>query len=124
MKTVDISGFGGGYEDVCQQMLRNGIEWLKAHPDFKGVMKTFKNVTGLAIPENDDAKALEAAMMAGISDATGAMHHAVSSHLYYIAKHGYEGWIKMAEEKIPDRIYEWDGTPKSCPAGPMPSLND
>ena len=24
----EISGFGGGYEDVCQQMLHNGVKFL------------------------------------------------------------------------------------------------
>ena len=30
----EISGFGGGYEQTCRNMLIAAVEWLDAHPDF------------------------------------------------------------------------------------------
>lgn len=99
MKTLDISGFGGSYEAGCQKMLLNGLNWLNEHPnfDFK-VYKTNPQVFGLCIGEDETAEALDKAVCEGV-DPSGAMHHAVISHLAYIHKHGYEGWLTEAEKQ-------------------------
>ncbi len=91
----EISGFGGSYEADCQQMLHNGVTFLsnKEGVDFK--IFTIKNVYGICDIRGDDAKDIEAAVMDGIDDATGAMHQAVMSRLHYINKHG---WEKYCEE--------------------------
>lgn len=92
----EISGFGGGYEKVCQDMLENGCLWLEQNPQNKDLnAKGLEGVYGIFIPESADAKALEKAVMNGIDDCTGAMHHAVMSRLFYIAKNG---WDKYCEE--------------------------
>lgn len=98
MKTVDISGFGGGYEAGCQKMLLNGLKYLKEHPifDFE-VYKTNPQVFGLCIGEGESSEALDKAINDGV-EPSGAMHHAVISHLAYIHKHGYEGWLEKARK--------------------------
>lgn len=95
----EISGFGGGYESCCQDMLEAGVKWLNEHtngrePDLKG--HGFKNVYGIFVSDSDDAKALErAALDAAKGEATGAMHHTVMQRLFFIAKNG---WDKYCEE--------------------------
>jgi hypothetical protein len=87
----EISGFGGGYEECCQDMLEAGVRWLQEHPQPKLEGQTLKNVYGIFDATSDDAKALEAAVLEGAKgEATGAMHHAVMSRLFWIAKHGWD----------------------------------
>lgn len=110
MKTIDISGMGGGYEATCQKMLWNGIRYLEgggAKDDIR--ISSFKNVVGVAICESDAAKALEKAMMEGVDDCTGAMHQCVIGHLLFIAKNGRDAW-QAAFNGQPDRFYEIDQT--------------
>lgn len=92
----EISGFGGGYEKACQDMLEAGATWLldrsaKAHLD----MKASPQIFGILIPESDDAKALSKVITGAVEDCTGAMHHAVMLRLGYIAANG---WDKYCEE--------------------------
>jgi hypothetical protein len=93
----EISGFGGGYEDCCQRMLEAGVKWLDEHAKPNLQAHGLKNVYGIFVTDSDDAKALEEAVMAAVKGegATGAMHHAVMSRLFYIAKNG---WDKYCEE--------------------------
>lgn len=99
MKTIDISGFGGGYEAGCQKMLLNGLRFLNEHPDFDfKVYKSYRNVTGLCIGEGKSAEELDKAVCDGV-DPSGAMHHAVISHLSFIHSHGYDGWINEARKQ-------------------------
>ena len=90
----EISGFGGGYETLCQDMLEAGCKWIaaNANADLKG--HSFKGVYGMMVADSDDAKAMEAAMMAADTgkDCTGAMHHAVMSRLFYIARNGWDAY--------------------------------
>ena len=93
----EISGFGGGYEKCCQDMLEAGVLWMTGQdkaPDLHG--HTFKNIYGLFKADSDDAKAMEKVVLdAAGGDATGAMHHAVMSRLFYINQHG---WDRYCEE--------------------------
>lgn len=99
METIDISGFGGSYEAGCQKMLLNGLKFLKEHHDFDfRVYKTNPQVFGLCIGEGESAEALDKAVCEGV-EPSGAMHHAVISHLAYIHKHGYDGWITKARKQ-------------------------
>lgn len=86
----EISGFGGGYEACCQDMLEAGVKWLAAHPNADLQGRTLKNVYGIFDATSDDAKALEkAATDAAKGEATGAMHHAVMDRLFWIAGHSW-----------------------------------
>lgn len=86
----EISGFGGGYEAVCQQMLHNGVSFLANRSGADVKVLESPQIYGIVKMEGDDAEALELAVMAGIDDATGAMHHAVMSRLAYINKNGWD----------------------------------
>lgn len=99
----EISGFGGDYEETCQEMLEAGVTWLKEQsekPKLEG--HSFKNVFGIIIADSDDAKALEKAMLDPVLQfgPSGAMHHAILSRLFWIAEHG---WDAYCEEVIKQR---------------------
>jgi hypothetical protein len=94
----EMSGFGGGYEDACRNMLYSGLAWLDNQdpsPDLKG--SEYKGVTGIFNVESPDAKALEDAVLEGEPGCSGAMHHAAMSACFYIAKNG---WNKYVEAMI------------------------
>lgn len=97
-KMHQISGFGGGYEDVCRQMVIKGVEWLEKHPKANLSVKTYKNVYGLTDAQSQDAKDLEKAFLEGNDDVTGAMVQAVWGHLYFIKKNGWNKYIKEMEK--------------------------
>jgi len=101
MKTIDISGFGGGYEATCQAMLIAGMKWLKEHPDFtfEGY-KTYRGIYGVMTPPDTKlAKELDDVLLkAALNDMTGAQHQAVISYLFYIQAHGYEQWLEDAKK--------------------------
>lgn len=108
MKTIDITGFGGGYEATCQRMLLAGIGYLVTQPDFDWAgYQSYQNVYGLVSSKNTDAKDLDKVLSAAaLNDMTGAMHQAVISHLRYIHQHGYDSWLAEASKDDPDRVYE------------------
>ena len=109
-QTVDISGFGGGYEDMCQRMLWRGVEYLnEVQPpvDMWNNAKQYENVTGIMMVEGDDLKNLEKAILFDSEDCTGAMHQAVMNHLAFIHKHSIDEWLAKFHN---DRKYEWTGS--------------
>jgi len=87
----EISGFGGGYEAACRDMVYAGLVWLDAHPGADLKASTYRNIFGILNADSDDAKALEKAVMAACPDCSGAMHQAAMSALMFIAK---QGWTK------------------------------
>jgi len=107
MKTLDISGFGGSYEEGCQRILWFGLEWIKDKPlDVWEDTYSYRNVTGLLITGtklDGLEKILSEDKFLNEGGMTGAMHHASFSHLYYIHKNGYKAWLKRGGE---DRIIE------------------
>lgn len=86
----EISGFGGGYEEMCQRMLDAGLRWLDEHPDSDPQFGGFKGVFGLITETNDDARALNEAVLAVCRDCTGAMHQAVIQRCLYVKANGWE----------------------------------
>lgn len=113
MKTVELSGFGGGYEDMCQRMLWRGVAYLaemKPPLDIWKGVSSYDGVYGLLMTKGDGIKALEAAIILPGDDVTGAMHQCVMGHLRYIHEHGTEGWMAhMLEYPSPDKVFEWSG---------------
>ena len=96
-----ISGFGGNYEDVCQQMLHNGVLFLGRRSAADVKVLESPQIFGVVQLEGDDAQALEDAVMDGIEDATGAMHHSVMSRLAWINKNGWDAYcdeLRKSEE--------------------------
>ena len=92
----EISGFGGGYEKTCRDMLLAGLRWLDENPNAE---PKFKGVYGLISDDNEDAKALSYAITAVCDACTGAMHQAVVSHCLYIRKNGWDDYVKRMTER-------------------------
>lgn len=89
-----ISGFGGGYEATCQNMVIAGLEWFdknqNADPKFKG----WKDIVGVIDEDNEDAKALSKIVIdAAGGDCTGAMHQFTISHILWIHNHSWEEYV-------------------------------
>lgn len=107
IETFDITGFGGGYEATCQQMLWNAVRFI-SEGDRNISSKQSPQIYGIAINEGEDGKAFDDAMMDGIEGATGAMHHCATNHALYIQKNGYLKWfqeLKAAREKDGEKPY-------------------
>jgi hypothetical protein len=75
----EISGFGGGYENACRDMVYAGLAWLATRPS-----------ADLSSSKTDDAKALERVILAAVPDCSGAMHGATMNAIAFIAKHGWD----------------------------------
>jgi hypothetical protein len=95
-KCREISGFGGGYEKCCQNMVIAAMEWLESHKEANSTFDQFQNITGLTTNENEDMKAMQSAMNKAIGDeATGLMMQFCTNHALYAHKNG---WVKYIEE--------------------------
>jgi hypothetical protein len=103
----EISGFGGGYEDCCRAMLAAGLKWLDEHPTADPRFHGYKNVYGLCMEDNEDAKSLSRAICdcepAREEGATGAMHQAVVSHVMFIKAKGWESYVEQMRARERDR---------------------
>jgi hypothetical protein len=115
MKTWDLSGLGGGYEEMCQRMLWRGVAYLgevKPSVDMWEQAKAFSGVYGLLMTDGSDLRGLEDAIIRPGDDATGAMHHCVMGHLSFIHQNGIEKWHEELAKARPDEgptEYVWDG---------------
>ena len=110
-ETVEISGFGGGYEDQCQRMLWRGVAHLaeiKPPLEMWDHAKQYRNITGIMITDGADLKALEASCIHEGDDVTGAMHQAVMSHLAHIHRHTVSEWLAHLKERGRE-IITWEG---------------
>lgn len=95
----EISGFGGGYEKRCQDMLDAGVRWLegRGNADLKG--HGYQNVFGIFEADSNDAKQLEEVILAAAGgDATGAMHQTVMQRLFFISKNGWDKYCAELRE--------------------------
>lgn len=97
----EISGMGGGYEQVCRNMVIAGIEWADAKGDADPQYKEYENIYGITTGENADAKELQSAMFkAADNDCTGAMMQAAMSHVMFVLKNGWDKYVaEMAKKK-------------------------
>lgn len=96
----EISGFGGGYEATCQQMLHQGVTWLMENVERRDLKaRGFKDVYGILEANSDDAKALEDAIMKDHDDVTGAMHQTVMQRCFYIAANGWDDYCTKLRER-------------------------
>ncbi len=99
----EISGFGGAYEEACQNMLEAGTQWMDEHPAAKVVFSTFQGVTGLITDESDDAKALEKVMADAVGgDCTGAMMHTLMLRVLFIKAQGWDTYCQRLREETDD----------------------
>jgi hypothetical protein len=102
---TEISGFGGGYEQCCRNMVIAGLNWLDENPEAKPEFRGYKNIYGVIHEDNEDAKNLSNAVIAGAGKegASGAMHQATISACLYIKTHGWPAYVKL---KTHPRGYE------------------
>jgi hypothetical protein len=111
----EISGFGGGYEAVCRSMVLAGIAWVEEHPEADPHFSGFKDVYGILMEDNADAKAMVEAMMAapvylnGVliqktarEDCTGAMHQASCSHVMAFKRLGWDAYCEQLRQRERD----------------------
>jgi hypothetical protein len=95
----EISGFGGGYESACQDMLNAGVQWLDKHPDKRDLKgHGYKNIVGIFEPDSDDAKALSKVVANAAEGCSGAMHETVMQRLFFIAKNGWDEYCRELRE--------------------------
>lgn len=99
----EISGFGGGYEQTCRNMLAAGLEWLDSNPKAEPQFSGFKGVYGILNEDNADAKALGKTIVeASGNDCTGAMRQAVLSHCMFIRKNGWDRYCEEMRKREPE----------------------
>lgn len=92
---AEISGFGGGYEKACQDMLQAGWEWMCQNREKGLAGNTYKNVYGIFKPGNQATEELSKTIVAASGgDCSGAMHQAVMGHLMYINTNGLDKWME------------------------------
>jgi len=89
----EISGFGGGYEKACRDMVVAGLKWLDAHPTAEPKFHGYKDVYGICMEDNQDAKDLSSAMVKAADDCTGAMHQATVSRVLWIRRNGWDKYV-------------------------------
>lgn len=77
--TVNISGFGGEYEEECQKMLKAGMDVLEGLP--------------FDIDNGSFMDIIEEVLLDTSPDCTGAMMGATKGHIWYIYNHSYEEWL-------------------------------
>ena len=106
IKTWNISGMGGGYENACQKMLWAGVKYMDTVRNAQDIMKgrkTYKNIYGIVdmSPLFDECK--KVMLKAVNNDFTGAMMQCVTGHLKYIVENGYDEWFATL---LSDRDFE------------------
>ena len=103
--TFDLSGMGGGYEEMCQKMLWRGVkhlETIKPSVEMWQGATEYKNIYGIMITDGVELKALESSMLPpDDNDCSGAMHQCVMGHLRFIHRNGL---IKWEEGLRPHRL--------------------
>jgi len=114
MKTVDVSGMGGSYENACQMMLWRGVEYLENQtPEWLSELKLkeYKDIHGIITAKTAQAKALIDHIVKDVNP-SGAQVQCIIGHLCFIAGRGVAEWLGEFEEA---RCYNWDGTVGGCP---------
>ena|ERR1035437_10882903 len=96
----EISGFGGGYEKACRNMVVAGLEWLDEHPNADISYKEYKNIYGLTAEETDDCKEMEKAMLTVNDGCSGAQMQACKGHITYIKKNGWDKYIEEMKVRL------------------------
>ena len=97
----EISGFGGGYETGCRDMVVAGLEWLDNNPKANPTFDQYKNIYGLTTNENKDMEKMQDVMLKVCDGCSGAMMQATTNHVLHIKKVGWDKYIKeMTAEAI------------------------
>jgi len=101
-----ISGFGGGYEDTCQNMVAAGVKWCIDNPDKAKALsvKEYTNIYGICDVEGAYAKEFDGVLMEAChNDCTGAMHQASVNHIFWVFSHSIEEYRAEVEKRVNSR---------------------
>ena len=99
----EISGFGGGYEKCCQDMLEAGVKWLEADESRKRDLVRVTTVYN--DPYNSKIVGELKKVILSVDSAPMAsvfMCYTVMTRLVYIAANG---WDKYVEHLIAHRVF-------------------
>lgn len=100
----EISGFGGGYEQCCQDMLEAGVTWVVNHPQADLRVMTLANVYGVHRSDTEETQELEEVVAAAAKgEATGAMVQAVMMSLMIIHQEGWSRYCAKRRQVVRDR---------------------
>lgn len=90
---------GGYYERTCRQMIIAGAEWLERHPIADSSYSELENAYETLQDVMSEAS--------GTFGCTGAMMQACLSHVLFIQKNGWDGYVaKMTESKEAEEVVE------------------
>lgn len=97
-----ITGFGGMYEQVVRKMTVTGVKFFRDHGKVEPKYHTFRNITGILVPDNEITEQCQNAMQAVCGDfgCTGYMMQCATQHAVCIYQ---EGWQKYADEMFKHR---------------------
>jgi hypothetical protein len=102
----EISGFGGSYEEACQNMVRGGIRYAQENDvDFETLasqLKSCRAIFGVVDFDGEEARGFEDAIVEASGDpegVTGAMVHAATSHSMFILANGWDAYVEKKIEK-------------------------
>jgi len=91
---IEISGFGGSYEQACRNMLKAALDWMDTHPDSNPRFRVVVGVPGLIFDENKDALLLEQVIEAASGgDCTGVMSQIIMCSSIWIAQNGWDKYV-------------------------------
>ena len=98
----EISGFGGGYEQACRDMVVAGVKWLREHPNADLKARRVEGVYPDIMCASKDFEEFQNALAAACEGATGAMVCATTKHVFYIHKNGWEKYCEKMSKTPED----------------------
>ena len=102
-----------GYEWGCQVIVARSLRWMREHAVESEFPKhtEFRDITGIAIPENEAAKKMEDYILQHEKlhefGVTGAMMQYSIRHAKYRFFHGDDKYFDQFRDK-PDKIFDFD----------------
>lgn len=96
----EVTGIGGEYERVTRRMVKAGMVWWDGHPGANPRFSAGGPVFNAVWAENDDARALEAAVTrgAGPGGCSGAMVNMAIRSCLAIRAQGWEAYLAALRE--------------------------
>lgn len=102
----EISGFGGGYEEMCRNMVIAGMKHLDENHGSNPTMDQYTHIFGITTNENEDMKKLQSAMNEVADGCTGAMMQASTGHVLFAYKNGWDKYQSAMEIKEEEETEE------------------
>lgn len=95
----ELSGFGGGYEQTCRNMLSAALNWFEKNPKSSPKFHGFKDVYGICIADNKDAESLRNAILKVDKGCSGAMYSCVVNTALWIHANGWDKFVIEIKKK-------------------------